>query len=280
MLDIAYYNGACGRSADIRIPLSDRSLFFGDAVYDAAIGEAGRIFLCEEHLARLYENASRIHLTPPMPPQELRALLDRLAAETEGTPFFLYIQLSRDAPQRVHAYPHDAGTNLLITLTELVPPTGRERLSLITAPDLRYYYCDIKTVNLLPAVLAAHRAEQAHAKETVWVRDGQVTECSHSNISILHGGTLYTHPTDRLILPGITRRHLIQAAQTLGMVVRERPFTVREMETADEILITSSSRLVATASHLNGTPVGGGDPVGAARLSRLLLSEYRAAVSP
>lgn len=269
-----YFNGTFGYRAELSVPLSDRSLYFGDAVYDAAIGKNGKIFLCQEHIERLYRSAEKIGISPRVGKEELFRVLCDMTKECM-TPFFLYFQFSRDGKNiRTHAYPDDAGCNLLILRDPLAAPVYDEPISLITAEDLRYFYCDVKTVNLLPAVLASKRAALAGAEETVLHRGSRVTECAHSNISILKDGVLITHPLDCRILAGISREHLLAAAARLGIPVRERAFTLRELFAADEILVTSASKICRRASRLDGKPVAMRDGTRATLLCDAMFDEW------
>ena len=257
-MDFAYYNGHFGKYEDIAVPLSDRAIFFGDGVYDAMIGARGRIFLLNEHIERLYKNAERLGIVPPVSREELCRILSEVALRSGLREYFLYAQISRGKARRAHSA-IGAVTNLLVTATALSLPSPDRRLDLITTEDLRYGYCDIKTVNLLPAVLASSAAEEAGADEAVFCKGEIITECAHSNISILKDGRLITHPISPRILPGITRRHLIDAADRLGIPVCERAFTKAELFSADEVIVSSTTKLVLAAKSIDGRLVGGGD---------------------
>ena len=125
----------------------------------------------------------------------------------------------------------------------------------ITREDIRFHQCHIKTLNLLPAVLASSYAEGMGADEAVFYRGDRVTECAHSNISILKDGVLITHPTDTHILPGITRAKMIDICKEMGVKVEERPFSRGDLRRADAVLVTSSSKLCLIADSLDGVPL-------------------------
>ena len=133
-------------------------------------------------------------------------------------------------------------------------------IRLVTAPDTRFYHCNIKTLNLIPSVMAAQDAARRGVQETVFHRDGIVTECAHSNVSILKNGVFYSHPNDELILRGIAKTHMIQACYRLGITVMEKPYTLDDLRAADEIIVTSSSNFCLHACELDGAPTGGKDP--------------------
>ena len=257
MNGLAYYDGVFGKRDEIRIPLSDRAIFFGDAVYEAAVGTERRIFLLEEHIERFYNNIKKLHIPFTLEADELEELLYRCVRKAGFSEYFLYFQCSRSSDTRRHSYLSADGYHFLVTVDYFtVSPPSRD-LRLISAEDLRYRYCDIKTVNLLPAVLASGKAEESGCDEAVLYRGEWVTECAHSNISILKDGRIYSHPTDSFILPGISRRQLSVAARELGIPFAEERFTLSDCFSADEIFVTSTSRLCSAASELDGIRVGG-----------------------
>ena len=125
-------------------------------------------------------------------------------------------------------------------------------IKLVTKEDTRFYHCNIKTLNLLPSVVASQEARDKGADETVFHRGGVVTECAHSNVSILKNGVFISHPNDNLILRGISKTHMIEACYRLGIQVMERPFTLDELKDADEIIVTSSSNFCLHADSVDG----------------------------
>lgn len=130
-------------------------------------------------------------------------------------------------------------------------------MKLISVEDQRFFFCNIKTLNLIPNVLASEEAYQAGCDEAVFHRGDRVTECAHSNVSILKDGVLQTAPLDNLILPGIARKHIIEHCKILGIPVKEEPFTLQELKDADEIIVSNSGCLCGSANLLDGQPVGG-----------------------
>jgi len=144
--------------------------------------------------------------------------------------------------------------------------------------DKRFLYCHLKTLNLLPAVLAAQKAEEEGCYETILHRGEIVTECAHSNVSILKDGQIYSHPDNEYILPGIAKEHLFLACEKLGIPVNRTPFTLDDLRNADEILVTSTTNPCSYADTFCGAPVGGKDPETVARLRSMVLGEYLEAV--
>ena len=269
-----FYNGKFYRRGRRILPISDRSIFFGDAVYDAMIGRGGGIFLLDEHLERLLSNAKRIGLVSRYTVAQLRDILYNVVKKSRLPEYFLYIQLSRCAEERCHAYPAEQGISLLVTAREFTMPSRERRVRLVSIEDFRYGLCNVKTVNLLPNVIASHTAESAGCDEAVFVHEGAVTECAHSNISILKDGRIISHPDSRFILPGIAKRRLFAVAAELEIPIEERPFSITELYDADEALITSTTKICLAACELNGRKIGGGDAENLDMLQKRLFSEY------
>ncbi len=274
MSSYSFYNGTFAPTEKIKIPLSDRSIYFGDGIYDAAIGRNGKIFLLQEHLDRLFKNAEKLDIPITFSKEKTFDILLEIVKKSDFEHFFLYFQLTRNGGKRNHIADKSFGSNFLVTISEYPEPKKCQNLGLVTYEDKRFEYCDIKTLNLLPSVLAATYAEKNGSDEAVFHRNNIVTECAHSNISILKNGIIITHPTNSHILPGITRKHLISAAKKLDLIVNERPFTINELFSADEIIVTSTTKLIARANIVDGKTVGGGDPENLNKLSEYLLNEY------
>lgn len=273
MNSYAYYNGRFDKREEIFIPLSDRSIFFGDAVYDAMIGSYDRIMWEDEHIDRLLENAEKIGIKHSYTKRFLSDLLREIGVRSMIDTYLLYVQISRDYSSRRHSAV-GCSANLLVTVEPITIEKHPKPMKLITFPDKRYGYCDVKTVNLLPAVLSATVAENEAYDEAVFIKDGTVTECTKSNISVLKQGRLITHPKTEHILPGIVRAHLLEACKHLGIPFEERKFTKQDLLSADEILVTSTTKLCKTVNHIDNCPTGSKDPQKAKLLCDFLYSEF------
>ncbi|MBO7254181.1 MAG: aminotransferase class IV [Clostridia bacterium] len=260
MQNIGYYNGKIGLIEDMVIPMNDRAVYFGDGIYDATCCKNGVVFLAEEHIDRFFNNALLIDIVPDFTKKELYDLLHDLLKKVDADECFAYWQISRGTAKRNHIYPADVKPNLLITISPAPIRDIYKQIKVITSEDLRFLMCNIKTIDLLPTVIAAQKAEEAGAEECIFHRGNRVTECSHSNVHILKNGKLKTAPTDQYILPGIARAHIIKACKKLSIPVDETPFTLDELKDADEILISSSSKFCISANNLNGEQVGGKAP--------------------
>lgn len=277
---LGYYNGNYGPLEEMTVPMNDRVSWFGDGVYDAGPCRNYHIFAIDEHVDRFFRNAEWLGIEMPVTKDELKELLNKLVHEMDSGDLFVYMQVTRAAGvPRQHAYTEGPG-NLWITLNPATIADGTEPLKMITREDTRFFHCNIKTLNLIPAVMASEAAKQAGCQEAILYRPGgRVTEGSHSNIHILKDGTLYTAPLDNLILPGIARAHLLRACDALGIPYKEEAFHLEDLRNADEILMTSSSNLCRFANELDGEPAGGKDRETYERLRQYLLEEFGKATS-
>lgn len=255
------------------VPMNDRAGYFGDGIYDATYSRNHIIYALDEHIDRFFNSAHAVGMEVPMSKEALSSLLCDLVRRVDDGEQFVYWQLTRGTSPRNHVFP-DVPPNLWVMLKPASVKDTYERVRLITIEDTRFYHCNIKTLNLLPNVLAAQQAELAGAQESVFHRGDRVTECAHSNVHIIRNETLITAPTDNLILPGIARAHIIAAANMLGYAVEERPFTVAEMMTADEIMISSAGSFCIAADAIDGIPVGGRSPEMLRRLQDFLVADW------
>ena len=274
MQAIAYYDGKIGAPDELMVPFNDRVHFFGDGVYDATVGANGKVYLLQDHLDRFYTSAKALDIRIPMEKQALGALLTQLLAQVEGTTHFVYWQVTRGINDRNHVYPEGMPGKLWVMIRPNHLNDPDVPIKLVTAPDTRFYHCNIKTLNLIPSVMAAQDAARRGVQETVFHRDGIVTECAHSNVSILKDGVFYSHPNDELILRGIAKTHMIGACYRLGITVMEKPFTLEDLRAADEIIVTSSSNFCLHACELDGAPAGGKDPATLKAIQDAVLQEY------
>ena len=257
MKNIAYYNGRTGLIEEMMIPMNDRACYFGDGVYDATCVVNHVPMAFDDHIDRIYRSAKLIDIDIPMTKEDMKAMLMDLVRQVEGDVLFLYWPVTRGVGPRGHAYKNAGPTPSIwafVRPNAMRDPFGAYRC--ITMEDTRFFHCNIKTINLLPAVIANQRAEEAGCDETIFHRGERVTECSHSNVHIIKDGTLITAPCDNLILPGITRAHILKICAKLGIPVQERPFTVAEMMAADEVFFSSSSALTCRIREIDCKPVG------------------------
>jgi D-alanine transaminase len=264
---LVYLNGEFLPRNQALISVEDRGFLFGDGVYEVTRALGGRLFEEESHWRRLEWGMEQLALPRPegFSMEAVRGIAGRLLqenglAEADAT---VYLQLTRGVAPRMHAFP-PPGTppTLYITTTALQVPweLRQQGVKAITHPDLRWGRCELKTVNLLPNVLAKQRAREAGAWEAILVRDGAITEGSSTSVFVVMGGRLHTHPKGRHILPGITRDVVIALAGELGLRVHETPPLVDDRHRWDELLLVGTTTDVQPVVTLDGAPVGDGRP--------------------
>ena len=267
MKNIAYYNGKTGPIEEMMVPMNDRACYFGDGVYDATMAVNHVPMHFDDHIERIYNSARLIDIEIPMPKEEMKRILQGLIDQVEGDSLFVYWQVTRGVGMRNHPY---SGAATGPSLWAWVRPNSMRDVygayRCITMEDTRFLHCNIKTINLLPAVIANQRAVEAGCDETIFHRGDRVTECSHSNVHMIRDGVLHTAPCDNLILPGIARKHILEICREEGIPVVEEPFTVKELMESDEVFFSSSSAVTCRVREIDGKPVGMRDEATFARI--------------
>lgn len=260
MENLGYYNGKIAPIDEMTVPMNDRASYFGDGVYEATMVNNHRIFALDEHVERIFNSAKMVEIEIPYTKQEMKDILVELVQKVDSPEQMLYWQVTRGTAPRNHIFPKNVKANLWVTIKPMKVKDQGKKLALTTIEDTRFLHCNIKTLNLMINCMAANRAEALGCDESVFHRGDIVTECSHSNVSIFKDGVLITHPTDNYILPGITRKHIIEICKKHNIPVEEKPFTMAQLMDADEILVSSSTQLCRSAGTIDGTPVGGKAP--------------------
>ena len=287
--NLGFYNGKYDTIEKMSIPMTDRVCWFGDGVYEATAVRNGVIYCLDEHIERFFNSASFVEIKIPYTKEELKTLLSEmvLKVDVSGTDneALLYWQITRGADvPRNHNFP-DCPARLWITVTPRRLADVYRRIKAISVEDIRFLMCNIKTLCLLPNVLASEKANKVGAEECVQYRPeangikNRVTEGSHTNVHCIKDGTLYTAPLDNLILPGIARKNIIRICKKLDIPVKEEPFSLEFLRSADEILFSSSSNFCIVATELDGKKVGGKAPELLRRLQDALLDDYLTATN-
>lgn len=274
MKNLGYYNGKFDEIENMSIPMNDRVCYFGDGVYDATYSRNYKIFTLDEHIDRIYNSASILGMNIRESKEEMKSILNEMVRKMDTGENFVYWQVTRGSGIRNHVFPENTSTNLWITISPRNIVDTYKKVKLITMEDTRFLHCNVKTLNLIPSVIASEKAKQRGCDETVFHRGERVTECAHSNVHIIKDGVFITAPTDNLILPGIARAHLIKACRKLGIPVSEEPYTVEELMNADEIMISSAGSLCLAAEEIDGKPVGGKAPELLKKLQDEVLREF------
>jgi D-alanine transaminase len=284
MPPIVYLDGAYIPRAEARISIDDRGFLFGDGIYEVTRVVGGRPFEIERHLARLRYGLDELAIAGAPDDDALLAIHERLLAENglEQADALVYVQVTRGAARRTHHFPQPAvAPTVFAAATPFAPDLAvREKGgAAITYPDMRWARCDLKTVNLLPNVLAKQHAQERGVLEALLVRDGAITEGSHTNVFAVVEGELRTHPRSDQILGGVTRDVVLELAAEQGIPVRERPIHVRDLANVDEIVLSGTTTDVTPIVSLDGAPVGGGEPGPIARALYRALVERMGAVA-
>ncbi|MCR5781202.1 MAG: aminotransferase class IV [Clostridia bacterium] len=258
MKTLGFYNGRFDELENMTIPMTDRVCWFGDGCFDTTYSRNYIIHNIDEHVDRFFRSAGLIDLKIPYSQEEFKELLRTLVRHMDTDENFVYFQATRGGyGPRSHTYDPAVPPNIWVVFNPRTVRPIDTKFRLITMPDTRALTCHIKSLNLLPAVLGMQAAQIAGCDEVIFHRDGRVTECAHSNVNIIRNNTLITAPTDNLILSGIARRNLLNKCHELGYAVSETPFTVDDLFTADEVVISSSGSFALQAVEIDGRPVGG-----------------------
>ena len=258
-----YLNGKFMPIAEAYIPVLDRGFIFGDGVYEVIPVYSKRAFRLAEHLKRLQSSLDGIRLPNPHNEAEWTKLINELIARNPSEDQYLYLHITRGVAKRDHAFPQPAVTPTVFMMSSPLqhPPAEllKTGVSAVTAIDNRWLRCDIKAISLLPNVLLRQQAVDAGCAETILIRDDSfMTEGAASNIFVVKNGTLLAPPKDNLMLPGITYDVILELAAADNIPVQVRKIAKAEIFSADELLLTSSTREVLPITLVDGKSVGSG----------------------
>ena len=275
MEDLGYYNGKYDRIENMSVPMNDRACYFGDGIFEVAYCRNRKIYALAEHMDRLYASAAELDINIPISKEKFSDLLYELSAKVDGVSQIIYWQVSRGTAPRNHAPAKGMVANIWVMIRPKELVDIYTPMKLITVEDTRFFHCNMKTLNLIPTVMASREAELRGADEAVFHRGDRVTECAHSNISIItDDGVVKTAPADKMILAGVARAHFINKCRELSIPVKEEPYTVEEMMNAAEVIVTSSGTLCRPAFEIDGVAVGGRAPKILKSLQDALLGDF------
>ena len=259
-VNTVYLNGEFVRPELAMISPFDRGFIFGDGVYEVIPVFGGRLFRLPHHLQRLHGSLAAIDLAPPLSAEQWRQALQRLVDEAGGGDQSLYLQVTRGVAPRNHAFPKNTKpTVFAYTQKKAFAAKNMQQsgAAVITAADIRWLRCDIKSTSLLAAVMLREQAERVGAIEAILIRDGLVTEGAASNIFLVRDSVLITPPKGQFILPGITRDLVLELAHKHAIAVQERNVKEGELSQAHEVWITSSTNEIKPVGSINGVAVIG-----------------------
>ncbi len=281
MSRIAYVNGRYLPMRDAKVNVEDRGYQFADAVYEVCEVRAGRLIDEKRHIERLKRSLNEIRIRMPMSPAALGVILREVVARNRIGYGLVYLQIGRGVARRDHAFPAPpVKPSLVVTARSLNlarnAALAEKGIAVVSVPDNRWGWVDIKSVGLLPNVLARQAAIEQGARDAWFVdKDGAVTEAASANAWIVTpAGKLVTRHADHAILRGITRTVVLDAIKAQNLAVEERAFTLEEAFSAREAFITSATQIVLPVVSIDGRPIGGGKPGPVATAMRLEFHRY------
>lgn len=270
-----YLDGKYVPDAEARVPVTDRGFLFADGVYEVARVYDGRIHLMGAHLERMRAGLAALRINASI--DGLGDVAERLLDENElrSGDATIYIQVTRGAAPRSHAFPDHVEPTIYVQAGRFAMHPDHyytDGVPAITLPDTRWTRCDIKSISLLPNVLANQRAHEQDAFEALFVRDGAVLEGSHSNLFAVYDGELVTYPECNYVLPGITRTAVFRLARELDVPARTAPILYEDLWDADELFLSGTTTEIMPIASVDGRPVADGRP---GDLARRLQQAYR-----
>ena len=263
LVALANINGEITPLSEAKIPALDRGFLFGDAVYEVMWVNQGKMWLEDEHFTRLERSLNLIRIQGV----DLVTLAARVYETIAAGKFknaIVYIQITRGAAPRSHAFPKDVKPFEFLFVQEFNDPYAEMRekgIHLLSRPDIRWEHCDIKSTNLLANVLAIQESKEAGCQEVLfYLKDGTITESAHSSLFGVMDGILYTSPSSDLILPGITRNHLLNLIAKNGIPIRENSLQMEQLGQISELFISGTTSGVLPVVAVDKKNIGDGKP--------------------
>lgn len=263
MTEQIYLNGKLIPKNEASISPEDRGFNFADGIYEVIKYYRGKPFRYNDHIERLRRSLReiRIELEDFDQFEEIfQSLLERngMAGQEAG----IYLQITRGSHTRIHRFPGNTKPTVYATAFPFASKQDQleNGVKVITTEDIRWLRCDIKSISLLPNVLYAQKAEENGAEETIFVRNGMVTEGTHSSFMAVKNGVVYTHPDSNLILPGITKKVVLEICKANGIEVVEEGIVAPELANMNEMMILGTGSEVTPVVNIDGNRVGNGQP--------------------
>jgi D-alanine transaminase len=263
-MDITYFNGDFLPKDEVRISPDDRGFLFADGIYEVVRWYNGFFYDMESHMLRLKRSMKELMIDwhgADSFPSIAAELIER--NQLNAKPSLVYLQVTRGAAKRTHAFPSPATHSTVYANAWAFRPDPEmigKGIRVMITREPRWNRCDIKSVSLLPNILSFQNAVERGCLECIFVRDGLVTECAHSNVFFVAGDVLYTHPESNNILSGITRKNVLRLAHQSGIPIRESPLAENRLSDITEAFITNTSFEVAPVIQIDNKPVGNGIP--------------------
>lgn len=266
---------------DAKVSVLDRGFIFADGIYEVIPVFSGNIFRLEHHLNRLNDNLTAIKINNPYTTVQWQTIFTDLIAKNNysNTDCSIYMQVTRGVAKRDHVFPENSTPTIFVMLNPM-PAANPEKLekglTVITREDIRWQYCNIKSISLLGNIILKQEAADNNADEAILIRDGHLTEGSSSNIFIVKDGIIKTPVKDHQLLPGITRDLIVEIALQQGLACEETAITEQELFDADEVWLSSSLKEVSPVCVINSQPVADGKPGSHWRKMYQFFQDYKA----
>lgn len=257
MDELCWINGSVMPLADAKVSVEDRGFVFADGVYEVFRIYAGQVFAMREHLSRLTRSLRGVEIELPWTSEQIAGAIGELVERSGVRDGIVYLQATRGPAPRGHVYPKSTQPTLFF-FARAMTFTRCAKQRVVSVEDDRWKKCWIKSIALLPNILAKNAVTRAGADEGIYVDAGQVQEGTTCNVGIIVGDALITPPTGAKVLPGVTRELLLPVARSLGMEVIERTFSLEEAYGADEAILISTTREVAWIGEWDGSGIGSG----------------------
>jgi D-alanine transaminase len=273
-----FLNGKLLPAEQATVSVLDRGFIFGDGVYELVPVYSRVPFRLDEHLARLERSLGETRIRNPYSRAEWRSHIYKLIDAQGFDDQSIYFQVTRGVAKRDHAFPKDATPTVFMMSNPLVNPLPAQvenGAAAVSAPDNRWFRCDIKSISLIGNVLLRQVSAEAGAAETILFRDGKLTEASASNVFIVKRGVIQSPPKTNLILPGITYDVITELARANGLPLEFRDIPEAEVRAAEEVWVSSSSKEVLAIVELDGKRVGDGRPGPVFRRMHQLYQEFK-----
>jgi D-alanine transaminase len=274
MTKLVYINGEIVPYQEAKVGIEDRGYQFADGIYEVIVIYEDRPFKFEEHFVRLKKSAEGLDLNYHNYTQ-LKEDAKELIKKSQFSNIKLYIQITRGVTSRNHAYPDEMFPNVVMTVDKLKGKPDyyyQEGVEAITVPDERWSRCNIKSISLLPNILAKKKAKKAGAYEAIQIRDGFITDGTSSNVFIVKNEKIITPPATNYLLNGITRRVVIEEADRLDFEVQESSVSLYDLLNADEVFLTGTTTEIMPIINIDGRAIGSGSP---GEYTRALYQRYQ-----
>lgn len=260
---LVYLNGEYLPLNEAKVSVLDRGFIFGDGVYEVIPAYGAKALRFEHHMQRLQNSLDAVRIKNPLSNAEWQKIIDKLIAATDSQDQYIYLHITRGVASRDHRFPDETIPTVFVmsSVLDAVDANLLEKgISAVTLDDIRWQYCNIKAIALLPNILLRQQAVEQDSMEAILIRDGDITEGAASNVFIVTNGTIKTPEKGKKLLPGITRDLVVELAKTHNMPIEETSISEKEFLAADEIWITSSTKEILPVTQINGQQVGNGKP--------------------